>query len=108
MLTLLIAINTAGAAGFVIGLVGFAVYLRLDRTDRLRHMLEAALGAAFLLEPGATCLRGVVKGEVKEKAKRRRRLLFVNKKKQKNFINLGPCRSSASGPKSKKFLRRFF
>ena len=49
MLTLLIAINTATAAGFVIGLVGFAIYFRLDRTDRLRHMLEAALGAALLL-----------------------------------------------------------
>ena len=36
------------------------------------------------------------------------RLLFVNKKKQKNFVTLGPCGFSASGPESKKFLRRFF
>jgi hypothetical protein len=35
-------------------------------------------------------------------------LLFVNKKKQKNFVALGPCGFSASGPVSKTFLRRFF
>jgi hypothetical protein len=35
-------------------------------------------------------------------------LLFVNKKKQKNFVNLAPWRVSASGQKSQKFLRRFF
>jgi uncharacterized protein (DUF2147 family) len=35
-------------------------------------------------------------------------LLFVNKKKQKNFVNLGPCGFSASGPAKQKFLRRFF
>jgi hypothetical protein len=32
----------------------------------------------------------------------------VNKKKQKDFANLGPRGFSASGPASKKFLRRFF
>jgi hypothetical protein len=32
----------------------------------------------------------------------------VNKKKQKNFANLGRCGFSAAGPVSKKFLRRFF
>jgi hypothetical protein len=42
------------------------------------------------------------------KLNQRGRLLFVNKKKQKNFVELGPCRFSATGPKSKKFLRRFF
>ena len=35
-------------------------------------------------------------------------LLFVNKKKQKNFVNLGPCGFNASGPAKQKFLRRFF
>jgi hypothetical protein len=36
------------------------------------------------------------------------RLLFVNKKKQKNFINLGRAGFTAASPVSKKFLRRFF
>jgi phosphate:Na+ symporter len=49
LLPLLVAIDTAAAAGVVIGLVGIATYFKLARTDRLRHMLEAALGAAFLL-----------------------------------------------------------
>jgi hypothetical protein len=35
-------------------------------------------------------------------------LLFVNKKKQKNFVNLGCVGFTAMGPKSQKFLRRFF
>jgi hypothetical protein len=38
----------------------------------------------------------------------RRRLLFVNKKKQKNFVKLDRAGFSATGPVSKKFLRRFF
>jgi phosphate:Na+ symporter len=49
LLPLLVAINTEVAAEFVIGVVGFAIYFRLDRTDRLRHGMEAALGAAMLL-----------------------------------------------------------
>jgi hypothetical protein len=32
----------------------------------------------------------------------------VNKKKQKNFVNLGRAGFNATDPKSKKFLRRFF
>jgi hypothetical protein len=32
----------------------------------------------------------------------------VNKKKQKNFFDLGPCRFHASGPSEQKSLRRFF
>jgi uncharacterized protein (DUF2147 family) len=32
----------------------------------------------------------------------------VNKKKQKNFINLGPCHLNAPGPKSKKFFAPLF
>jgi hypothetical protein len=38
----------------------------------------------------------------------KQRLLFVNKKKQKYFINLGRAGFAATGQKSKKFLRRFF
>ncbi|MDE1149756.1 MAG: hypothetical protein PW843_24660 [Azospirillaceae bacterium] len=49
MLPLLVAIDTTTAASVVIGLVGIATYFKLARTDRLRNMLEAALGAAFLL-----------------------------------------------------------
>jgi phosphate:Na+ symporter len=49
MLPLLLAIDTNTAASFVIGLVGFATYFKLARTDRLRNALEAALGAALLL-----------------------------------------------------------
>jgi hypothetical protein len=40
--------------------------------------------------------------------KRRGRLLFVNKKKQKNFFTLGRAGDTATGPVEKKFLRRFF
>jgi hypothetical protein len=36
------------------------------------------------------------------------RLLFVNKKKQKNFAHLGRAGFTATGPKEQKFLRRFF
>jgi hypothetical protein len=32
----------------------------------------------------------------------------VNKKKQKNFINLGRAGFTATGPEERKFLRRFF
>jgi hypothetical protein len=32
----------------------------------------------------------------------------VNKKVQKNFVDLGRSDSNATGPNSKKFLRRFF
>jgi hypothetical protein len=32
----------------------------------------------------------------------------VNKKKQKNFANLGRAGFAGTGPTSKKFLRRFF
>ncbi|HVE22716.1 MAG TPA: hypothetical protein VNC39_12125 [Acidocella sp.] len=32
----------------------------------------------------------------------------MNKKKQKNFINLGRAGFAAIGPKEQKFLRRFF
>ena len=41
-------------------------------------------------------------------SKRRGRLLFVNKKKQKNFVKLGPCRFSASGPTKQKFFAPLF
>ncbi len=40
--------------------------------------------------------------------KRRGRLLFVNKKKQKNFFNLGLCRFSATGPNEQKFFAPLF
>jgi hypothetical protein len=36
------------------------------------------------------------------------RLLFVNKKKQKNFANLGRAGFGATGLKSKKFLAPLF
>lgn len=49
MLPLLMAIDTNTAASFVIGLVGILTYFKLIRTDRLRHTVEAALGAAMLL-----------------------------------------------------------
>jgi hypothetical protein len=42
-----------------------------------------------------------VKHERKEE-----RLLFVNKKKQKNFFNLGRAGFGATGPLEQKFLRR--
>jgi hypothetical protein len=40
--------------------------------------------------------------------KGRGRLLFVNKKKQKNFLTLGPCGFRASGQKSSKFFAPLF
>jgi phosphate:Na+ symporter len=49
MLPLLVAIDTSMAADIVIGVAGIAIYFKLARTDRLRHMVEAALGAALLL-----------------------------------------------------------
>jgi len=48
-LPLIVAVDTTSGAGLVIGLVGFAIYSRLDRTDRTRYILEALLGAALLL-----------------------------------------------------------
>ncbi|HTJ89650.1 MAG TPA: hypothetical protein VL356_05690 [Acidocella sp.] len=32
----------------------------------------------------------------------------MNKKKQKNFVNLGRAGFAAAGPEEQKFLRRFF
>jgi hypothetical protein len=43
-----------------------------------------------------------------ERLSQEQRLLFVNKKKQKNFAPLGHAGFSATGPKEQKFLRRFF
>jgi phosphate:Na+ symporter len=49
LLPILVAVNLTTSASLVIGLVGFATYFKLDSTDRRRHALDAALGAAFLL-----------------------------------------------------------
>jgi phosphate:Na+ symporter len=49
LLPLLVAINLATSASYVIGLVGFAIYFKLDSTDRRRFVLDAAFGAALLL-----------------------------------------------------------
>jgi hypothetical protein len=56
-----------------------------------------------LIEP-----KNWLKNRLRRPRRRKKALLFVNKKKQKNFVTLGPCRFSASGPESQKFLRRFF
>jgi hypothetical protein len=48
------------------------------------------------------------RGEINPAPQGEGRLLFVNKKKQKNFVILGPCGFSASGPVSRTFSRRFF
>jgi hypothetical protein len=42
------------------------------------------------------------------RAQQKKRLLFVNKKKQKNFINLGRACFSATGPVQQNFWRHFF
>jgi hypothetical protein len=39
---------------------------------------------------------------------RRRRLLFVNKKKQKNFFKLGRAGCTATGPGEQKFFAPLF
>jgi len=49
LLPLIVAIDTSIAAGAVIGIVGFASYFKLVRSDQWRNVLEAALGAALLL-----------------------------------------------------------
>ncbi|MDQ0391155.1 Na/Pi symporter [Labrys monachus] len=49
MLPLLLAVDTTTAASLVIGIVGFITYFRLARGDRMRNVLDAALGAALLL-----------------------------------------------------------
>ncbi|MCS0495912.1 Na+/Picotransporter [Ancylobacter sp. MQZ15Z-1] len=49
LLPIIVAIDTSVAAGLVIGVVGFATYFKLARGDRLRRMLDAALGAGLLL-----------------------------------------------------------
>jgi phosphate:Na+ symporter len=49
LLPILVAINLATGASYVIGLVGFAIYFKLDNTDRRRYALDAAFGAALLL-----------------------------------------------------------
>jgi hypothetical protein len=41
-------------------------------------------------------------------SKRRERLLFVNQKKQKNFVRLGRAGFSATGPVSKKVFAPLF
>ncbi|GAB4071145.1 Na+/Picotransporter [Ancylobacter sonchi] len=49
LLPLIVAIDTSTAAGVVIGLGGFITYFKLARGDRMRHVVEAALGAGLLL-----------------------------------------------------------
>ncbi|MBS7541848.1 Na+/Picotransporter [Ancylobacter oerskovii] len=49
LLPLIVAIDTSTAAGIVIGLGGFITYFKLARGDRMRHVVEAALGAGLLL-----------------------------------------------------------
>ncbi len=49
LLPVLVAVNFSTSASFVIGAVGFGLYFRLDSTDRRRHIMQAALGAALLL-----------------------------------------------------------
>ncbi len=49
LLPILVAINLATSASYVIGLVGFATYFKLDSTDRRRNLMDAAFGAALLL-----------------------------------------------------------
>ena len=49
LLPLIVAVDTSTAAGLVIGVVGFMTYFRLARGDRMRNVLEAALGAGLLL-----------------------------------------------------------
>lgn len=49
LLPLIVAIDTSTAAGLVIGVVGFMTYFRLARGDRMRNVMEAALGAGLLL-----------------------------------------------------------
>jgi hypothetical protein len=41
-------------------------------------------------------------------SKRRGRLLFVNKKKQKNFVKLGRAGDTATGPVEQKFFAPLF
>jgi hypothetical protein len=45
---------------------------------------------------------------LRRKLLKKKALLFMNKKQQKNFVNLGCAGFSGTGPASKKFLRRFF
>lgn len=49
LLPLIVAIDTSAVAGIVIGVAGFITYFRLARGDRMRHVVDAALGAALLL-----------------------------------------------------------
>ncbi|HQT63983.1 MAG TPA: hypothetical protein PLT25_06190 [Acidocella sp.] len=49
LLPILVAVNLATSASYVIGLVGFATYFKLDSTDRRRNLMDAAFGAALLL-----------------------------------------------------------
>ncbi|MDR6953038.1 phosphate:Na+ symporter [Ancylobacter sp. 3268] len=49
LLPLIVAIDTSTAAGVVIGIAGFVTYFKLARGERMRHVVEAALGAALLL-----------------------------------------------------------
>ncbi|MDR3521631.1 MAG: hypothetical protein P4L54_08455 [Acidocella sp.] len=49
LLPILVAINLATSASYVIGLVGFATYFKLDSTDRRRNLMDAAFGAALLM-----------------------------------------------------------
>ena len=49
LLPILVAINLATSASYVIGLVGFATYFKLDSTDRRRNVMDAAFGAALLM-----------------------------------------------------------
>jgi phosphate:Na+ symporter len=69
LLPVLVAVNFTTAASYVIFLVGFAIYFRLDNTDRRRHLTGAVMGAALLLlgmqifSAGMAPFRGVLDGD---------------------------------------------
>jgi phosphate:Na+ symporter len=69
LLVMLVAVNLRIGASYIIALAGFAIYLGIDRADRVRHLIATFLGIGLLflgiemLKSGAGPLRDIIIGE---------------------------------------------
>src|SRR5262249_54878735 len=69
VLVILVALNFAIAASYLVAVAGFAIYFGMDRSDRARHVVGAILGVGLLflgleaMKAGSLPVRDTLIGE---------------------------------------------